>query len=128
MNTWSRSLRSRVSQSRGGSMGKGREPQIILKTDERNLVFELGARGNSSSSQAVGMTGSSSRTTSSRSQSRTAAGPPSARRQPSEPAGRTLLPDGVGAPIGKSAMACDFVLGLRAVVFAISQGGPVTLR
>ena len=29
------------------------EPQIILKTYERNLVLELGARGNSSSSQAV---------------------------------------------------------------------------
>ena len=26
-------------------MGKGRESQIILKTDERNLVLELGARG-----------------------------------------------------------------------------------
>jgi hypothetical protein len=26
-------------------MGKGREPQIILKTHERNLVFELGAKG-----------------------------------------------------------------------------------
>jgi hypothetical protein len=26
-------------------MGKGREPQIILKTDERNLVLKLGARG-----------------------------------------------------------------------------------
>jgi hypothetical protein len=25
-------------------MGKGREPQIILKTDERNLVLELGGR------------------------------------------------------------------------------------
>jgi hypothetical protein len=29
-------------------MGKGREPQIILKTDERNVVLELDARGNSS--------------------------------------------------------------------------------
>ena len=26
-------------------MGKEREPQIILKTDERNLVLKLGARG-----------------------------------------------------------------------------------
>jgi hypothetical protein len=48
-------------------MGKGREPQIILKTDEPNLVLKVGARGNSSSSQAVGMrTKSSSRTTSPR--------------------------------------------------------------
>jgi hypothetical protein len=55
-------------------MGKGREPQIILKTDERKPVLELRARGNSSSSQAVGMkTGSSSMMTSSRSRSRTAA-------------------------------------------------------
>jgi hypothetical protein len=58
----------------GGSMGKGREPKIILNTDERNLVLELGARGNSSSIQAVGMrTKSSSRMTSLRSQSRAAA-------------------------------------------------------
>jgi hypothetical protein len=28
----------------GGAMGKGREPQIILKTDERNVNIELGAR------------------------------------------------------------------------------------
>jgi hypothetical protein len=39
----------------GGPMSKAREPQIILKTDERNPALELGARGNSSSSQAVGM-------------------------------------------------------------------------
>jgi hypothetical protein len=52
-------------------MGKGREPQIILKTDERNVILELGARANSSSSQAVGMrTGSSSRTTHPRSRSK----------------------------------------------------------
>jgi hypothetical protein len=49
-------LRSRslaISGSPSGGLGKGREPQIILKTDERNLVFEFGARGNSSSSQAL---------------------------------------------------------------------------
>ena len=28
----------------GGTTGKGREPQIMLKTDERDLVLELGAR------------------------------------------------------------------------------------
>ena len=28
----------------GGLWAKGREPQIILKTDERDLVLELGAR------------------------------------------------------------------------------------
>ena len=27
-------------------LGREGEPQIILKTDERNLVLELGARGN----------------------------------------------------------------------------------
>jgi hypothetical protein len=26
----------------GGTMGKGREPQIILKTDQRNVILELG--------------------------------------------------------------------------------------
>jgi hypothetical protein len=26
-------------------MGKGREPQIILKTDQRKIVLKLGARG-----------------------------------------------------------------------------------
>jgi hypothetical protein len=35
-------------------MGNGREPQVILKTDERNLVLELGARGNSSAGQSLG--------------------------------------------------------------------------
>jgi hypothetical protein len=45
---------------------------IVLKTDERNLVLELGAGGNSPQSQEVGTrTGSSSRTTSSRSRPRT---------------------------------------------------------
>jgi hypothetical protein len=29
-------------------MGKGREPQIILKTDQRKIVLKLGARGSSS--------------------------------------------------------------------------------
>jgi hypothetical protein len=38
----------------GGTMGNGREPQVILKTDERNLVLELGARGNSSAGQSLG--------------------------------------------------------------------------
>ena len=47
---------------------QAKQAQIILKTDERNLVLELGARGNSSSSQAVGMRNRSSlRATSSRS-------------------------------------------------------------
>jgi hypothetical protein len=32
-------------------MGKGREPQIILKTDERNVLLEL---GNSKRNQAAG--------------------------------------------------------------------------
>ena len=54
---------------------QAKQAQIILKTDERDLVLELGARVNSSSSQAVGRrTGSSSRTTSPRSRSRTAVG------------------------------------------------------
>jgi hypothetical protein len=35
-------------------MGKGREPQIILKTDQRNLVLELGQGGNSKRNQAAG--------------------------------------------------------------------------
>jgi hypothetical protein len=29
----------------GGSMGKSREPQIILKTDQRNAILELGLGG-----------------------------------------------------------------------------------
>jgi hypothetical protein len=29
----------------GGDMGKGREPQIILKTDQRNVLLELGLDG-----------------------------------------------------------------------------------
>jgi hypothetical protein len=29
----------------GGSMGKGREPQIVLQTDQRNAILELGLRG-----------------------------------------------------------------------------------
>jgi hypothetical protein len=56
-------------------MGKGREPQIVLKTDERNFVLELGGRGKfvvkpSSWDEKR----SFSRTTSPRSRSRTAAG------------------------------------------------------
>jgi hypothetical protein len=48
----------------GGPMGK-REAQIILKTDERTIVLELGTRGNSLPSQGLGMkTGFFSRATS----------------------------------------------------------------
>jgi hypothetical protein len=66
----------------GGLWAKRAEPQIILKTDKRNLVFELGAGGNSSSSQAVGMRTGSSARRQARSRSRTAAG-----RWPHLPAG-----------------------------------------
>jgi hypothetical protein len=38
---------------RGGFMGK-REPQTILKTDERAIRLELGCEGNSPPNQAVG--------------------------------------------------------------------------
>jgi hypothetical protein len=57
-----------------GAMGK-REPQTILKTDERSIHLELGhSRENSSPNQWVGMnTGFSFRATCSRSRSRTTA-------------------------------------------------------
>jgi hypothetical protein len=35
-------------------MGKSREPQIILKTDQRNVILELGLGGNSKRNQAAG--------------------------------------------------------------------------
>ena len=55
-------------------MGK-REPQIILKTEERDICRNSGTSGNSQPNQAVGMkTGFSSRATSSRSLSRSTAG------------------------------------------------------
>jgi hypothetical protein len=38
----------------GGSMGKGRERQIILKTDQRNVILELGLGENSKQNQAAG--------------------------------------------------------------------------
>jgi hypothetical protein len=38
----------------GGSMGKSREPQIILKTDQRNVILELGLGKNSKQNQAAG--------------------------------------------------------------------------
>jgi hypothetical protein len=42
-------------------MGKARERQIILKTDQRNILLEMGREGNSPHSQSVGTrTGSSS--------------------------------------------------------------------
>jgi hypothetical protein len=52
-------------------MGK-REPQIILKTDERAIRLELGREGNSRQNQAVGMKAgfSFTATSSSRSQER----------------------------------------------------------
>jgi hypothetical protein len=37
-----------------GSMTKGREPQIILKSDQRNLVLELGLGENTKRNQAAG--------------------------------------------------------------------------
>ena len=58
----------------GGFMGK-REPQTILKTDERDIASSSGVMGNYGPNQAVGTKiGSSSKATSSRSQSRAAAG------------------------------------------------------
>jgi hypothetical protein len=63
-----------ISDAPSGRLWAMDRTQVILKTDERKIVLELGARENSASSQAVGMrTGSSSRTTS-RSRSRTVAG------------------------------------------------------
>ena len=51
----------------GGFMGK-REPQTILKTDERKVVLELGLGGEFTARSAAWMrTGSSSKATSSRS-------------------------------------------------------------
>jgi hypothetical protein len=51
-----------------GTMGKARERQIILKTDQRNILLGMGPEGNSPRSQAVGTrTGSSSGMASSRS-------------------------------------------------------------
>jgi len=35
-------------------MGKSREPQIILKTDQRNVILELGLGENSKQNQAAG--------------------------------------------------------------------------
>jgi hypothetical protein len=34
-------------------MGKSREPQIILKADQRNVIFELGLGENSKQNQAT---------------------------------------------------------------------------
>jgi hypothetical protein len=38
----------------GGTMGKGREQQIILKTDQRTLLLELGLGGKFQAHQADG--------------------------------------------------------------------------
>jgi hypothetical protein len=38
----------------GGSMGKSREPQIILKRDRRNVILELGLGKNSKQNQEAG--------------------------------------------------------------------------
>jgi hypothetical protein len=39
--------------SLGGTMGEGREPQIILKSDQRNRVLNLGLAENSKLNQAA---------------------------------------------------------------------------
>ena len=58
----------------GGSMGKSREPQIILKTDQRNVILEMSQEGKFTAKSSSWMrTGSSLRTTSARSRLRTAA-------------------------------------------------------
>jgi hypothetical protein len=57
--------RPTASAARGGSssaasglpdppMGKSREPQIILKTDQRNVILELGLGENSKRNQVAG--------------------------------------------------------------------------
>jgi len=57
----------------GGFTGK-HVPQIILKTDERKVMLELGVEGNSPRNQGAGtISGSSSKATRLRSRSRTAA-------------------------------------------------------
>ena len=35
-------------------MGKGREPEVILKTDERRIILDLDSNGNSQRDQALG--------------------------------------------------------------------------
>jgi hypothetical protein len=41
--------------SLGGTMGKGRETQIILKSDQRTIILELGLGENSKPNQVAGM-------------------------------------------------------------------------
>jgi hypothetical protein len=39
----------------GGYIGKSPEPQIVLKTDQRTILLELGLGGKSEANQAAGM-------------------------------------------------------------------------
>jgi hypothetical protein len=85
--------------SLGGTIGKGREPEVILKTDERRIILDLGlerkltARSSAWDDTKVCLEGDKLGFGQAR---QVGAVPPAGQAAVGAAASRTLLPDGVG--------------------------------